>query len=534
MYNRNIDIAILSKTTHLEDIISKVNVSGDALLSIKTVHSFVQIDTNSVDILIYDIEDTLDTIQTSSTSSLIICINKLQVANAIKSIETIEDIWLKPFDASMIHFQFQKLIERVILKRQHRLNQIYLDTVINNVPDLIWFKNLNGIHLKVNNEFCYTVGKTKQDIEGYDHYHIWNIDKQEYENSEYVCLDTDSIVIQSRRPGAFDEKVEGQRGMRQLKTYKSPIIDDRGELIGTVGVAHDVTDLKNMNTALELILNTMPFAIMVKDYNECVLNVNPKFEEFFQIRKETIIGKPYYIYEASTTNDSNPPNLLFYDPGNEIHLQHHDTEIILEIHKEAIYDFFENFVGTLHIYREVTAERNFEKQLKLLAYTDQLTGLFTRRYLYDFIDKSQIAPNINLLYCDLDNFKLINDTYGHHCGDEMLKTIGTVFQDIYPNDICVRMGGDEFLVVIIGNFSAAKLKEQANILLKTIKTRFSRFPTTRQLSVSMGIATFGVDSPIQLDELLKKTDIALYKAKSNGKKQYVVYTPALESERNVL
>lgn len=527
MHNRKIEISILSRTAHLESLLLKTNVSDEFLLSFKTIHSVTQININSIDILIDDFfEGSLDTIQKGNNNSLIIlCLNPQQLNALTTSIEKeIEDIWLKPFEAKLIQFQFQKLIQHVILKRQHRLNQICLDTLINNVPDLIWFKDRNGIHIKVNNEFCHTVGKSKQDIEGYNHYHIWNINKEEYEKSEYVCLDTDSIILHSKRPAVFDEKVEGQRGMRQLKTYKSPIIDDCGELVGTVGVAHDVTDLKNIDTALELILNTMPFAIMVKDLNECVLNVNHKFEEYFQINKESSIGKPYHIH------DSNPPNLLFYEHDKEIRLQHNNTEIILKIHKESIYDFFKNFVGILYIYREVTVERNFEEQLKRFAYTDQLTGLFTRRYLYEYIDNTMIASNINLLYIDLDNFKLINDTYGHHCGDEILKNIGTVFQELFPHDICVRMGGDEFLIVITGKSSIAKLEEKASTLLKTIKTRFSPFPATQQLSVSIGIATFEDDSPIQLDELLRKSDIALYKAKNNGKKQYVVYTPTLEMD----
>jgi cyclic di-GMP phosphodiesterase Gmr len=531
MYNRKINIAILSETAYLEDILLKVNVSDEFSLSFKTINPSAQIDSNNIDILIDDSsDDFLNTIQTLNNNLLILCVNKLQLAAVTKTVEDkVADIWLKPFETKMIQFQFQKLVRHVILKRKYRLSQICLDTLMNNVPDLIWFKHLNGIHLKVNNEFCSTVGKTKQDIEGYDHYHIWNINKEEYENSEYVCLDTDSIVIQSKKPGIFDEKVEGQRGMRQLKTYKSPIIDDSGELIGTVGVAHDVTELKNIDTTLELILNTIPFAIMVKGLDNCVLNINRKFEEFFQISKKDIIGKPYHIHERLTTNDSNPPNLLFYEHDKEIRLQHNGTEIILKIDKEPMYDFFENLVGILYIYREVTVERNFEEQLKILAYTDPLTGLFTRRYLYEYIGETITVPNINLLYIDLDNFKLINDTYGHHCGDRILKDIGGILQENFPDDLCVRMGGDEFLIVIIGKSSIVDLKKQSNTLLQTINTRFSIFPTEQQLSVSIGIATFEGNSPIPLDELLKKSDIALYEAKNNGKEQYVIYSPTLEN-----
>lgn len=532
MYKRRIDIAIVSTTTHLENILIKANNADGLFLSFTTIPAFAQIDTNNIDILIYDgFNGSLDTVpEFNDNLSIILCESQLQLTTLSKSIEKkLEGIWLKPLDTKLILFQFQKLIQQVILKRKYRLSQICLDTLINNVPDLIWFKDRNGIHIKVNHEFCYTVGKAKQDIEGYDHYHVWNIDKEGYEKSEYVCLDTDSIVTQSKTPGVFDEKVEGQRGMRQLKTYKSPILDDGGELIGTVGVAQDVTELKNMDAELELILNTMPFAIMIQDLEGRVLNINQKFEEYFQTKKEDIIGITYNILGVKTTNNVNAPDMIFNEQDKELCLRHNNTEMILKIHREPIYDFFENPGGSLYIYREITVERNFEEQLKKMAYTDELTGLFTRRYLYEYIDKNTTISQLYLLYMDLDNFKFVNDTYGHHYGDILLKNIGIVLQESFPNDICVRMGGDEFLTAIIGKTRIAELEEKARRLLATIKTCFQTMPGTESLSFSIGIATFEGDLPIQLDELLEKSDIALYKAKKNGKNQYAVYYPSLEN-----
>ena len=532
MHNRKIDIVIVSPDSQLESILAKAYESDDCFLSFKTVVQLSELDRCNIDLLIDDTSGGfLDRMTTGDKSpAVILCVTGQQLTLLTKSDETrIEGIWLKPFDAKLVQFQFQKLIEQVMLKRKYRLNQIYLDTLINSVPDLIWFKNLNGIHLKVNNEFCYTVGKSKQDIEGYDHYHIWNIDKEEYENSEYVCLDTDSIVLESKTPGVFDEKVEGQRGMRQLKTYKSPIFDDSGEIIGTVGVAQDVTELKNMDAELEVILNTMPFAIMVQDLNGRIVNVNPKFEKYFQTKKEDIIGATYNILGVKTTNDSNVPDTIFNEQNKELCLRHNNTEMILKIHREPIYDFFENPIGSLYIYREITVERNFEEQLKKMAYTDELTGLFTRRYLYEYIDKNIAISQIHLLYMDLDNFKFVNDTYGHHYGDILLKNIGTVLQEIFPNDICVRMGGDEFLTAIIGKANSEELEEKARLLLATINTSLHTMPGTESLSFSIGIASSAGDHPIQLDELLEKSDSALYKAKKNGKNQYAVYHSSFEN-----
>jgi PAS domain-containing protein len=90
-----------------------------------------------------------------------------------------------------------------MLERKLFLSQTYLDTLINSVPDLIWFKRLDGIHVKVNDYFCATVQKEREDVEGHDHYHIWGISKEVYENSDYVCLDTDSIVTRSQKNRSF-------------------------------------------------------------------------------------------------------------------------------------------------------------------------------------------------------------------------------------------------------------------------------------------------------------------------------------------
>ncbi|MBP2637423.1 MAG: pdeB [Firmicutes bacterium] len=533
MYNRRIDIVIISTSLQLENILAKAYESDESFLSFTTVEQISKLDQYNMDILIDDtFAGSMASVKSGDISTaVVLCITKQQVALLTKSVENqLADIWLKPFDPKLIQFQFRKLIGEVMLKRKYRLSQIYMDALINNMPDLIWFKRLDGIHVKVNNEFCHTVGKAKQDIEGHDHYHIWNIDKEEYENSEYVCLDTDSIVIASKTPGVFDEKVEGRRGLRQLKTYKTPIFDDNGELIGTVGAAQDVTELKNMDAELEVILKTMPFAILVQDLNGRVLNINPKFEEYFRIKKEDIIGITYNILGVKTTNDANVPDRIFNEQDKELCLQYDNTDMILKIHREPIYDFFENLIGNLYIYREITVERNFEEQLKKMAYTDELTGLFTRRYLYEYIDNNTTISQLHLLYMDLDNFKFINDTYGHHYGDILLKNIGTVLREIFPHDVCVRMGGDEFLIAIIGEVSVAEIEEQAQKLLADITTCFHIMPGAEPLSFSIGIATFAGDHPVHLDELLEKSDIALYKAKKNGKNQYAIYQPSMKKQ----
>lgn len=535
MYRRNIDVVIASRSENLAQLIAAAPMHKEISISVTNIDAAMLENHPNCDILICDFDQLeLDSIEKiCAGSSVVLCLYTNQLEQVPTSLsDNIADIWLDSFSPELVSFRYQKIIQQVLLERKFALNQTYLDTLINSVPDLIWFKRLDGIHVKVNDSFCSAVQKERQDVEGYDHYHIWSIPKEIYENSDYVCLDTDSIVIQAKKPGVFDETVAEPQGMRQLKTYKSPIFGDCGELIGTVGVAQDVTELKNIDAKLDLILRTMPFAVMITDTANNVLMVNQKFEEYFQVSSEDLVCKSYPIREASAEFSANPPHLLYFDGESGIVMLCNGKERILDVHAEPINDFFGNFVGTLNVFRDVTVERGLQAQLKQIAYRDQLTGLFTRRYLFEDIREKMIDADISMLYIDLDNFKLINDTLGHHYGDMVLKKSGRIMKELFPNDACIRMGGDEFVIVILGKRRIDELQERAEQLIWKFKCHFSGTSELQALSVSIGIAKMKVTTPVQFDELLRKSDSALYKAKIRGKAHCVVHTLDLESAIN--
>ncbi|MEG0365723.1 MAG: PAS domain-containing protein, partial [Coprobacillus sp.] len=192
-------------------------------------------------------------------------------------------IWLSSMSQSLLEFNYLQLIDQVVEKKNSEVTEVYLNTLINSIPDLVWFKDLRGSHLKVNHAFGNAVGKTVEECTGRGHYYIWDLEPDEYADGEYVCLETEEEVIRKGETCLFDEKVKSKSGLRQFKTYKSPLYDSNGKMFGTVGIAKDVTDLHNISRELEIVLSSIPFATVLADDNANIVYANTSFYETFNI-----------------------------------------------------------------------------------------------------------------------------------------------------------------------------------------------------------------------------------------------------------
>ena len=159
---------------------------------------------------------------------------------ASEDYDAVDDIWLNG-GLKLAQFHFANLLTRIAERKRAWLLGNWLQTTINTLPDMVWFKDLKGIHLDVNDAFCTAVAKEKADVRGRDHYDIWDIPKEVYEASDYVCVETEDEVLAARATCLFDEEVMKADGrLSKLKTYKTPIFDG-DTIIGTVGIARDVT-----------------------------------------------------------------------------------------------------------------------------------------------------------------------------------------------------------------------------------------------------------------------------------------------------
>ncbi|QHI73412.1 sensor domain-containing diguanylate cyclase [Aminipila terrae] len=437
-----------------------------------------------------------------------------------KDYNLIYELWPKPLSDGLIRFNFTRLQKQLKLTKDFQLTQNYLDTLIDSVPDLIWFKDVRGSHLKVNQSFCDTVGKTKEDITGRGHYYIWGLEPEEYEKGEYVCMETDEIVLREKKTFLFDEKVKCKNEMRQFKTYKSPILNNSGTAIGTVGIARDVTALKNIQMELDILIQNMPFAMLITDKNRNILNVNNRYLDIFSLKKSDLIGETISSFQQKYGSIAGGKNWSLHKTKRGLFL--HGDNKIFRIQKEKLIDIFGEVSGYLFLHIDVTFEDNYENKLIQAANTDYLTKLNNRRGLANFLTQHTFQHQTTLILIDFDNFKTINDQYGHAEGDQILIAFSSILLELFPGNNIFRLGGDEFLVILLDISDRNIIEEYAQTIINQFKAKISGTTSLQNASVSIGIA-INENETLEFKDLFKRADVALYESKHLGKSRYSIW-----------
>ncbi len=170
---------------------------------------------------------------------------------------------------------------------------------------------------------------------------------------------------------------------------------------------------------------------------------------------------------------------------------------------------------------DITKEKHEESKLRKIATRDPLTGIFNRRAILNFLeDKIKLAHRYNthfsVLMFDIDNFKNINDTYGHNIGDEVLREIVRIIRrSLRKSDIFGRWGGEEFIIILPFNREPEPVAEKIRRIVENHK-----FPYVEKVTISVGATTCGSDDSIYT--LLERVDNALYEAKRSGKNKSVI------------
>lgn len=326
-----------------------------------------------------------------------------------------------------------------------------------------------------------------------------------------------------------------------------PLYNELNDIENILIIQFDITEKKNVMIDLQSIEKTFNLItentndlIAITDERGCILYTSPSHERILGFADEEIANKQFSNILANEYRD-------YWE--NDVSMRVNETdEIRLELqycrkNKEKLWTETSIMAvkdrerpGELQhviVSREITERKKLEQHLSFMAYHDSLTNLPNRSFLLKefphFVSLAKSSySTIGILFLDGDDFKSVNDSFGHDVGDEFIRMFGkALLASVRPDDLVSRIGGDEFVILLTNLSNKPEIRdEEINLIIKKIQTTLRNgwsikennfYPTT-----SIGISYFP-DHGQSLDELMEKADAVLYKVKRLGKNQYLVY-----------
>ncbi len=317
--------------------------------------------------------------------------------------------------------------------------------------------------------------------------------------------------------------------------------DQQDRPVRMAGTHKDITVRKETENELKLstqVLHSMNEAVVVGELDYRVRSVNPAFSRITGFEPDAIAGKHFlFLAHGKRSRDfyHNVELQLLRKKhwAGEINIRTKDKKGILAwLEINQVIDTKGETSHFVAVFTDITSRKKAEEDLRILANFDPLTGLPNRTLFQDRLNQAITKAHrsrsiVALLFLDLDRFKHINDSMGHHVGDLLLKAVASRLQNaIREGDTVARLGGDEFTIILEG---VAKLKAATIIaekVLKAFKAPFLLEDKNITVSPSIGISLFPNDAD-DSTSLIKYADTAMYHAKSLGRNNFQFYTEEL-------
>lgn len=208
-----------------------------------------------------------------------------------------------------------------------------------------------------------------------------------------------------------------------------------------------------------------------------------------------------------------------------------DDSLLSNIIDLAMFIFL-GYVFTIYFIKQKEHEEKIQienrKVIENMAYSDSLTGLGNRAFLekeLSYVKTRNLMKDsyVAVLFIDLDNFKTINDTYGHNIGDTTLRIISKRLKYcLRDNDIICRNGGDEFVIILEDIKNKSDVEMIADKIIKSVASLYSVKDHKINLSASIGIKLFKINDSTNFENHIIDADKLMYTAKNNGKNSYII------------
>lgn len=286
-------------------------------------------------------------------------------------------------------------------------------------------------------------------------------------------------------------------------------------------------------------------AVLVTDANSIILRVNQAFTRITGFRADEVIGKTPKLL-ASGAHDQQFYQQMYAELAEknewkgEIWNRRKNGEVFPELLTiTGVRDEQKQLTQYVAIFSDISAQKSAEQEIHSLAFYDPLTNLPNRRLMLDRLQQEIAAAKRQtsygaLFFLDLDHFKHLNDSRGHHVGDELLIQVANRLKSIIRDeDTACRLGGDEFVIMVPGRLlSLQQATDHAAILaekiLLTISQPYLVEDSELHFSTSIGVTLYP-NSEVQPEDIIQQADTAMYRAKESGRNSISFYESGMQA-----
>ena len=299
------------------------------------------------------------------------------------------------------------------------------------------------------------------------------------------------------------------------------------------------SDLKLAAKIMGKVFENAEQGVMITDAQSHILNVNHAFEKVTHYERAEVIGKkPDFLHSGNHDQSfyKRMWSILLREKRwqGEIWNRRKNNEVYPEwLSITAVLDDNGDISHYIGIFSDVSTESEGDERLYHLAHYDSLCDLPNRMLFYDRLRQSLSRSKRNdqkiaVMFMDLDNFKAVNDEYGHIVGDEILQQVSKrVVAALRESDTIARIGGDEFTLIITDIEDIESVSRIAQKILSTTQEPYKLHGHEFSISTTIGISLFP-DNCEDIKMLVKQADVAMYKAKREGKNRYQFYDASME------
>lgn len=374
----------------------------------------------------------------------------------------------------------------------------------------------------VNDAFCTLTGYTKEETLGKNCRFLQKDDTDQSAISEIRSAMKD---LKSCRVTLKNYTKEGRLFYNSLSI--SPYFKNE-KLLYYIGIQHDVTKLKEQEIYIQSILNAQKNIVIVNDRKN-IIYANSAFLDFFSVKSIADFLKhndcicDFFIEDDDYFHIKRVPKEQHWA---EYLLEHPQESRIVKIESQRGEESYfqieiEEMLDTQYVITlsDITKIRLKEKLLTSMAYHDNLTKAYNRQYFYEIFLNEIFTPlkSYGITIFDIDNFKSLNDTYGHAAGDLVLQSLAkSIKKNLRENDCFIRWGGEEFIVVL----EVQELSQLTKIAQKLCDAVAKiKLNDIREFTASFGATLLQKEENI--DQAIQRADSALYEAKAQGKNRVV-------------